>query len=206
MRAERCYRQAIRVVDERTNPLAARFALNNLAVTRCLRGDDAGAREVFKRVLASNERVGDLYDIAVAHNNVAEIELRLGEARSASEHARRAVSLGERIAAHADLPDFYRNLAEACAALGDLDGGVELSGKALVLAEQGGGRVYLAQVAVTLARILRDASKAPSDATCRRVASATAALKRVLEARGDAPELREAVEACKGLLGEGADG
>jgi serine/threonine protein kinase/predicted ATPase len=204
VRAERCYRQAARAVDAARNPGAARFALNNLAVTRCLRGDDAGARETFLEVLAINERVGDLYDIAVAHNNMAEIENRLGSAQLALEHARRSVQLGEQIHAHADLADFHRNLAQAALSIGDAELALDSATRALSLAQQGGGRVYLGEVSLSMARIvaavLADGTR--PEPTRRRAQVAADTLRAALAEHFDTPELAARAAECQQLLAQ----
>jgi len=204
VRAERCYRQAARAVDQEHNPQTARFALNNLAVTMCLRGDNARAREVFREVLALSERVGDLYDIAVAHNNLAELELRLESPTPALEHARRSVTLGEQVRAEADLPDFYRNLAEASSALGDREAAVDAASKGLSLAERGGGIVYLGEVAMTLARVSTALLADPTagEAVHSKARDATARVRTSLAKHFGTPELAAKAEACRAILDE----
>jgi tetratricopeptide (TPR) repeat protein len=155
VRAERCYLQASRIVDEATNPRALSFALNDVAAVRYELGDFAGAHRLFARSLGLKEREGDLHQIAIALGNLAEVELRLGDVSSAIEHARGSVRLAEQATAHADLPDFYRNLAEAQLAAGEDGAAIASAERGFELALLPGGRVYLARNVEALTRIAK---------------------------------------------------
>jgi tetratricopeptide (TPR) repeat protein len=155
VRAERCYLQAARVVDETTNPRVLSFALNDVAVVRYERGDIAGARKLFARSLALKEREGDLHQIAIAMSNLAEVELRAGQADAALKYAKRSVRLAEQAGAISDLPDITRNLAEAWLALDNPEAALAAAEKAVQLAMLPGGRVYLERNVEAQIRIVR---------------------------------------------------
>lgn len=173
VRAERCYLQASRFVDEASNPRALSFALNDVAAVRYERGDLAGALQLFRRSLALKEREGDLHQVAIALSNVAEVELRLGQSAAALEHATSSVRLAERADARADLPDFYRNLAEALRATGDIASAVAVADKSVALALLSGGRVYLRRSVDTLAHLVA-AARDSEDASLAALGAATA--------------------------------
>jgi tetratricopeptide (TPR) repeat protein len=196
--AERCFRQAVRAVDEKTHPAAASIALNTLAAALFARGDLEGARRTFLASLALKEREGNLHELVIAHNNLAEVELRLGEHGSALTQAQRAVRLGEQIEAAADLPDCYRNLADAKLAAGDRRGALEASARALDTSLTEGGRVYLPEVALGAARISAAILPTETPGTPLHEAALVAA-RRVMSSVGDLDPAR--VEACRALLG-----
>ena len=153
VRAERCYRQAARIIDEAENPHALNVALNNVAVVRFERGDLAGARQLFLRSLALKEREGDLFQVAIANSNLAEVELHLGQPEAALEHAKKSVRLGEQAGAHADLADCYRNYAEALFVTGAHEDALVAAERAVHLARDPGARVYFSRNVDALVRI-----------------------------------------------------
>ncbi len=78
-----------------------------------MRGDNARARDRFLESLELKEKIGDLYDLAVAHNNLSEVSLVLGEKEHALDMARCALQFAEALAARDALPDIHRNYADA---------------------------------------------------------------------------------------------
>jgi tetratricopeptide (TPR) repeat protein len=200
-RAERSYRQASRIVSEAANPELVGVALNGVAGARLGRGDLAGAREMLLRSLRLKERGGNQHQIAVAYSNLAEVELRLKDVPAALEHARRSVRLGERVRAGSDLADMYKNLAEAALAQGELGTALDSGSRALAVAEAA-GRVYLGEVAVTLAKVCARIAGEPSvDASAReRATDAAAALRAILANHSGDDDLRAAIEACNSIL------
>jgi tetratricopeptide (TPR) repeat protein len=201
IRAERCYRQAARVVDERTQPEAASYALNDLAVLRAVNGDMEGAREMFARALGLRERMGDLRSVAVTLSNLAEAELQLGHVRAALEHARRATGLAEQVHAEADLPEVRRVLAGALAASGDHAAAIDWGLRALEAAEVPSARVYLADAAIALARICRDVAAGSTDEPLRERAREVArTLAARLELQADVHPRK--LEECRVLLAD----
>jgi class 3 adenylate cyclase/tetratricopeptide (TPR) repeat protein len=162
--AERCYLQAVRVIDEDENPDQKSRALNNVAVTRFLRGDLHGARESFLRALGLTERSGDLWVRMTTLANIGEVEHRLGNQPVARGYLREAVRLGAEIRAEGDLTDCHRNLAAVHAALGEHDVALDEARRALELAREGGPRrLYLASVLDTLIAIVDGLRPAPPE-------------------------------------------
>ena len=200
--AERTYRQIARLASEATHPHVLGAALNGVGAARHARGDLKGAREAFLRSMRFKERAGDLHPIAVGYNNLAEVELRLKETTTALDHARRAVRLGEQARAGSDLADFYRNLAEAALAAGELAAALDAGRKALGIAEEK-GRLYLGDVAITLARAVAHAAQGSKRGTILHQAAleAAAALRASLAEHFNEGELREKAEECRKLLG-----
>ena len=195
--AERTYAQARRVLGDPCDPRLAGIALNGMAAARLARGDLPGARETFRRALRLKERAGDLHQIAVGCANLADVELKLGNAAGALEHAQRSVRLGEQSRAGSDLPAMQHNLAEAALASGRLELALEAATRALGLAEAS-ARLYLGEVASTLARIIVAAARQPSlDEPAR---AAEARLRRSFEEHFDAGDLRARADECRALL------
>jgi class 3 adenylate cyclase/tetratricopeptide (TPR) repeat protein len=199
--AERTFRQVERVVFEVDHPHLLGMALNGVAGARLARGDARGAREAMLQALFFKERAGDLSRCAVGYSNLAEIELRLQETPTALEHAREAVRLGEQARAGSDLADIYRNLAEAELGSGALGAAIDAGEKALGIAEKR-GRVYIGDVAVTLARVLSRATEASmADAPLgEKVKVAAAALGVALLKHFKGDDLRGKAEECRALL------
>jgi tetratricopeptide (TPR) repeat protein len=169
VRAERCFRQALRTIDAREDPHAASLALNNLAAVRSYRGDAAGARALFLEVLRLCSRSGDLAQTVAALSNLAEVEVRMGEARLGYEHAREAVRLGEELGLGRDLAEAWRNLAEAALALGETAEASEAAARVLGYALRPEARIYLAGALETAARVVEgcpagEAKRALADA------------------------------------------
>jgi tetratricopeptide (TPR) repeat protein len=194
LRAERCYLQAARAVDERTDPYQVSRALNNVAATRFSRDDAAGAGRVLARVLELSERAGDRAMTMVALSNLSEIEHRLDRAESARDYALAAVRLGEQLEARSDLPDIYKNLASAALALGEHDEAVEAAAQALASAREEAGRVYLPSVAEVVAVVCAGATGAAGRESLQ------LALVRVLEEDFAGPQLGEAARRCRAIL------
>src|SRR5262249_9596912 len=147
--AERSYRQALRSINEATNPHLAGIAYNGIAGVRYgtarirgTPGDFKVAREMVLRSLRLKERVGDLHQIAVAYSNLVETDLAMKDVPAALDHGLRAVEIGERVGAGYDLAEMYRNLAEARFASGDVAGALDAGHKALSRTD-GAGRIYL---------------------------------------------------------------
>jgi class 3 adenylate cyclase/tetratricopeptide (TPR) repeat protein len=193
VRAERSYRQAARVVDERTQPQAASYALSDAGAVRFARGDFAGARELFLASLKLKERQGDLAAIAIARSNVAEVALCLGDVDAADKQAREAVRIARQVDARADLPDMLKNAARASLAKGDVPAALAACTEALALAEVGGGRVYLADVAEALAEICVAAGQRDRDAAV----AAARALEAALAAHGDIERVAACAARCR---------
>jgi class 3 adenylate cyclase/tetratricopeptide (TPR) repeat protein len=198
--AERSYQQALRAIDEAKQPHVAGLALNGIAAARLARGQLRGVRDMFARSLRLKERVGDLHQIAIACNNLAEVELRLGNVPAALTLARRSVHLGEQVSAGYDLADFCRNLSDASLASGDVEAALDAGRKALAIAETT-GRVYLGDVAVSLARVCaRAAEAAGSDALRARAVEVAEVLRRSLSVHFGDDELRRRADECRALL------
>ena len=153
VRAERCYLQAARVIDERPNPAQASHALNNVAAVRYAQGDLQGARACFQRVLRLTERSGDLWMKMTALANLGEVELALDRTTLAQECLGEAVRLGEQIRGRLDLPEAYRNLARAHLAAEALVEALRAARRSLELAQSVSGRMYLPAVLATVAEI-----------------------------------------------------
>jgi class 3 adenylate cyclase/tetratricopeptide (TPR) repeat protein len=199
VQAARCYAQAARFVDARVDPYQASRALNNLAATRFLQSEIAAAREAFGRVLELSERSGDLAMTMTAHSNLAESESRLGRPEAARRHARTAVRLGEHMGATGDLPEIHRNLAESARALGAHDEAVAAARRALELGRAEAGRVYLAGVAETVARVCAAARVAAVDVT-----SLVTELEQALATDLATPHLEPVARRCRTLLAGGS--
>jgi tetratricopeptide (TPR) repeat protein len=195
--AERSYRQAARVLGESDSLQLLGVALNGVAAVRLARGDLPGAREIVRRSLRLKERGGDLHQIAVACANLADVELKMGHAAAALELARRSVRLGEQARAGSDLPAMHHNVAEAALATGDVAAALDAAEKALGLAEVA-GRVYLGDIAMTMARACVAAGRRPELAP--RAKSAADRLVVSLAQHFDATDLRERAAQCRAVL------
>lgn len=207
VRVERLYRQAARLISEDADPCSAGVAWNGVAGARLLLGDARGARDALLRSLRLKERAGDLYQLAVAYNNLAEIELSLGEHGAALRHARLGVELCEQAGAGSDLGDMYRNLAEARLAAGEIDAALDAALRALASAE-GAGRLYLGEVAVTVARVCAGVRRASGEGSplWLRAREAATRLTAALEARREDAGVRRRAAACAELLAPWAGG
>lgn len=209
VRAERCYRQAARLVAESTNPRTASFALNDIAVIRYSVGDYESALAMFLRSLAMKEREGDLYQVAIAHNNVAEVNLHLGRGVDALTHAHLAVKLAERVGAGSDLADMLRNYAEALLVTGAPEPAFDAASRAFSEASNASS-VYLVDVAQTLASIVAVISEGDSaKANQAAVAAAIENLSALLIERDDRKDrryqrIREHLDRAKGAAKLGA--
>ncbi len=200
--AERSYRQALRAIDEAKQPHLAGLALNGIAGARFMRGELGGVRDLYARSLRLKERVGDLHQIAIACNNLAEAELRTRNIPAALEHARRSVRLGEQVSAGCDLADFYRNLSEASLAAGQVEASLAAGERALASAEAT-GRVYLGDVAVSLARVCVHAAKEGGDEALReRAIEAARRLRASLSGHFQDSELRPRADECTAILAQ----
>jgi len=200
VQAERLCRQAARAVDEATQPQQASFALSDAGAVRFARGDSAGARDLFLRSLKLKERQGDLYNIAIAHNNLAEVELRLGQVERALTHARQAVRLGEQVGARADMADMLKNLAQASLASGNAAEAVDAGARALELAQAPAGRVYLGEVATTVAEICRSVGADGASTVGARAIELAAGLEAALTTHFDTDALRPRAARCREVL------
>jgi len=196
---ERSYQQALRAINEAKQPHLAGVALNGIAVARLTRGEVRGVSELFGRSLRLKERVGDLHQIAIACNNLAEVELRLQNVPAALEHAQRSVRLGEQVSAGYDLADFYRNLSEAWLAAGDVEASLAAGQRALAIGETT-GRVYLGDVAVSLARVCVHASGAGEEALRGRAVEVAKILSASLSKHFEDEELHRKADECRILL------
>jgi serine/threonine protein kinase/tetratricopeptide (TPR) repeat protein len=153
VRAERCYLEAARIVDERRSPDQVSQAINNVAAARYGQGNLAGARVCFERALKLTDRSGDLWMKMTALGNLGEVELGLGNHGLACEHLQECVRLGEQIHARIDLAEFQRNLARARLAAKQPAAALEAAGRALDIALTEGGRMYLGPVLVTASEV-----------------------------------------------------
>jgi tetratricopeptide (TPR) repeat protein len=202
--AERSYLQASRVLAGGGGLHLMGAALNGVAAARGGRGDHEGARTILMKSLTLKERAGDVHQLAVTHNNLAQVELRLGHAASAVTHARRSVALGEKAAAQSDLAAFYDNLAEALMAAGQAREALAVARRALDVAATT-GRVYLAEVAESVARLCASASAPEAvesdEGFAGELEATVARLWRSLDEDLTTPELLAAAQRCKTILG-----
>lgn len=197
--AERTYRQVTRLVSDSSHPHLVSLALNGVAAMRLRAGDLSGARETFLRAIRLKERSGDLHQLAIGYSNLAETELAMKEFAAAREHARRAVRLGEQSRAGSDLAEMYRNLAEAELRTGNLPAAIAAGQRALSIAETR-GRVYLGDVAETVARTIVHAAPSADEALRAAALGAAAALDASLRAHFREGELHQRAEKCRALL------
>jgi tetratricopeptide (TPR) repeat protein len=203
VRAERCYLQASRLIDERDNPDQLSRALNNVASTRFVRGDLTGARQAFLRALALTDKSGDLWMTMTALANLGEVEHRLQNHAVAKSYLREAVRIGEQVRAEGDLADCHRNLAAVCFALGERERAFEEARRAIERARIGGAqRLYLGSVLDTLSHILGEMQpSAVSDAGVRRELEALARALDALVPEGDTADRLERVRDALAKLG-----
>lgn len=174
--AERCYLQALRVIDERAAPHLACRIYNNVAAARYARGDVEAARRSFTSALELAERGGEMVVIMTALANLGEVELALGNAEVAAANLEEATAIGDRVGAAGDLADAYRNLAAARLSLGRHDEAIDAGARALELARSERGRVYLPHVVRTITDVCMAVGPSRSStlrAELRRVAEAT---------------------------------
>ena len=195
VRAERCYLQAARVIDERKSPEQASVVLNNVAAVCYARKDLHRAKQCFQRVFRLTETSGDLWVRLTALGNLGEVELALGGHKGAKECLVEAVRLGEQIRAHLDLPECYRNLARVLLALGEGGPALDAASRALELVKSTGSRVYFPAVATTVAEVC--AANAAAPAPDPRGGGLAVELSAALEASDLAPEV---IARCRSLL------
>jgi tetratricopeptide (TPR) repeat protein/class 3 adenylate cyclase len=160
--AERCYRQALRIIDEQAFPHLASRLFNNIAGTRFARGDVKASAEAFSRALEMAERSGEMVVIMATLANLGEVEHALGNIHAAIEYLDDAVAIGDRIGEEGDLADAYRNLAAARASAGQLDAAITAARRALSLARSEAGAIYLPSVMETLTAICTASRDAPA--------------------------------------------
>jgi len=166
-------------------------------------GDLNGAREIWLQVLAVNERGGSLYDCAVVLSNLAEMELGIGDAEAALAHAQRGVRLLEQSGTASDLPDALKNLAQAQLAMGDASAAIATGVRAMELARQGGGRVYLGETTMVVAKICAEVVTGEADEDAKSAGrDAAQGIQSALEEDFDEPALRETAEKVRAVLGE----
>jgi class 3 adenylate cyclase/tetratricopeptide (TPR) repeat protein len=156
VRAERCYLQASRLLDERDHPLQLSRVLNNVAATRFARGDFGAARDAFHRTYELARKSGDLWVTMTALGNLGEVELALGRHESARDCLEEAVRLGEAMGAVADVAEIHRNRALVWLALGDPPRAIHAARRALELARRD-ARGYLSAVVDTATSVCVEA-------------------------------------------------
>jgi serine/threonine protein kinase/tetratricopeptide (TPR) repeat protein len=197
VRAERCYLQSARSLDETRHPLALARVLNNVAATRFARGDIEAARDAFRRAFELAGRSGDLWMTMTTLGNLGEVEHALGRREAARDFLEEAVRLGEAMGAGADVAECHRNLARVLLDLGEHEPALASARRALDHARTG-ARVYLLAVVETATAICRAVAAGPARTGAQALARD---LLEILERAPEAqPELAGTRRALAALL------
>jgi len=180
VRAERCYRQAVRVIDEDRFPQLAAIARTNLGAVHFRARDYARAHAEYARSLQLMERIGNLRDIAVAYSDLAALqltaaevnpevaELTFGSVAPALQNARRSLQLAEALNAGDLLPTALQRLSSALLRGGEPIAALDAAERAFRLSLGPDGRSTLASASQTWAECCVEAAAVSRQGTARR--------------------------------------